>query len=182
MTETFVVVGAVLGAFGVRGEVRVKSFTADPVALARYGPLLDAAGAVILTPRAARALKDAIAVKAPEVQTREQAEALRGTLLHVPRARLPEPDEEEFYHVDLIGCAVETPTGEPLGIVRMVHDFGAGDVVEVKPEQGETLFLPFTAAVFPHIDAKSKKLIAVPPETDEPETNEPETDDPETDE
>ena len=113
-----VLVGAVTGAFGVRGEVRVRAFTADPESLGSYGPLLHADGRVALTPKRLRALSDAVAITAPEVKTREEAEALKGVGLHVSRSILPEPDQEEYYHVDLIGCVVEAVDGTPLGTVK----------------------------------------------------------------
>lgn len=165
--SALVAVGAVEGAFGLKGEMRVKSFTAEPEAIASYGPLLDAEGAVILTPRSVRLFKGGVIVTAPEVTTREEAEALRNTLLHVPRDRLPAPEDDEFYHVDLIGCRVEAESGEALGTVRAVHDFGAGDVLEIAAAGRASLFLPFTKAVVPTIDLAARRIIAVPPETDE---------------
>lgn len=165
--SALVAVGAVEGAFGVKGEVRVKSFTAEPEAIASYGPLLNADGAVVLTPRSARRFKGGLIVTAREVTTREEAEALRNTLLHVPRDRLPATEEDEFYHVDLIGCSVETEAGEVLGVVRAVHDFGAGDVLEIARPGAPSLFHPFTKAAIPTIDLAARRLVAVLPETDE---------------
>jgi 16S rRNA processing protein RimM len=168
MADDLVLVGAALGAFGVRGEVRVRSFTADPDAVCRYGPLRDEAGRVALTPKRWRPIKDGLAVTAPEVSSREAAEALRGTGLYVPRAALPAPDEDEFYHVDLIGCAVETLEGAPLGVVRAVQDFGAGDLLLIAPADGAaTWFLPFTKAAVPRVDLAARRLVAVPPVADE---------------
>jgi 16S rRNA processing protein RimM len=156
-----VVVGAIEGAFGVKGEVRVKSFTAEPENIAAYGPLLDAHGAVVITPKRLRPIKGGFAIAAPEVTSREQAEALRNTLLHVPRERLPPPEEDEFYHIDLIGCRVETPSGDMLGVVRAIHDFGAGDVLEIARAGAQSLFLPFTKAAVPAVDLAARRLIAV---------------------
>lgn len=158
-----VVVGAIAGAFGVHGEVRVRSFTSDVTGVVSYGPLRDAAGRVVLTPKRWRPIKDGLAVTAPEVTTREQAEALRNTALHVARADLPPPDDDEFYHVDLIGCRVEALDGTPLGEVLAVHDFGAGDLLAVRGADGKTQFLPFTRAAAPVVDVKARRIVAVPP-------------------
>ncbi|MBI1188150.1 MAG: 16S rRNA processing protein RimM [Alphaproteobacteria bacterium] len=165
--SALVAIGAIEGAFGVHGELRVKSFTADPEAITAYGPLLDADGAVVLTPHALRPIKGGFALSAPEVQTREQADALRNTLLHVPRERLPAPEEDEFYHVDLIGCRVQTPSGDALGNVRAVHDFGAGDLLEIVASGRPSVFLPLTKAVIPTIDLAARRIIAIPPDEDE---------------
>ncbi|MGE0047250.1 MAG: ribosome maturation factor RimM [Hyphomonadaceae bacterium] len=164
MSGDLVLVGAIEGAFGVQGEVRVKSFTADPESIAAYGPLLDANGKTVLTPKSWRAIKGSIALRAEEVKTREEAEALRNTPLHVPRGRLPKEEEDEFYVVDLIGCAVLSKSGEPLGDVIAVENFGAGDVIEVKAENGARFFLPFTKDAIPEIDLKARRLVADPPE------------------
>jgi 16S rRNA processing protein RimM len=161
-----VVVGAVAGAFGVQGEVRVRSFTADVEGVVSYGPLFDAAGRVVLTPRRWRPIKDGLAVTAPEVKTREQAEALRNTALHVPRGVLPDTDEDEFYHVDLIGCRVEALDGSTIGEVVAVHDFGAGDLLAVRDVEGKTRFLPFTREAVPVVDLKARRIVADPPSED----------------
>ncbi len=172
--EGLVLIGAVVGAFGVRGEVRVRSFTADPEAIASYGPLFTKDGAVALTPKRLRPAGEEFALTAPEVKTREEAQALRGTGLFVPRTVLPAPEEDEFYHVDLIGCAVEALDGTALGRVRSVQDFGAGDLLEIQPTEGQTWFLPFTKAAVPVVDLGARRLISAegPPqaggEPDEP--------------
>jgi 16S rRNA processing protein RimM len=118
----------------------------------------------VLTPKSARALKDAIAVTAPEIAQREDAEAMRGTRLYVSRDVLPPvEDEDEFYVVDLIGCVVEDVSGAVLGEVIGVHDFGAGDIVELKQPDGKTLLLGFTLETFPKVDLAARKLVADPP-------------------
>lgn len=162
-SRDLVVVGAISGAFGVRGEVRVRSFTADVAGVVSYGPLCDAAGRVVLTPKRWRPIKDGLAVTAPEVKTREQAEALRNTALHVRRANLPPPDEDEFYHVDLIGCRVETLDGTALGEVVAVHDFGAGDLLAVRGADGKTHYLPFTREAAPVVDLLARRIVVIPP-------------------
>ncbi len=161
--DHLILVGAVTGAFGVRGEVKVKSFTAAQEDVCNYGPLCDERGAVVLTPKTFRPLKDAVAVIAKEVTTREQAEAMRGTALYVPRAALPAPEEDEFYAADLVGCAVESVSGAPLGEVQAVTDYGAGDMLEIALN-GAVWRLPFTQENTPQIDLKARRIIADPPE------------------
>ncbi len=124
--KSLIVVGQIAGAFGVRGEVRVRSFTDDPEAIFDYGPLLDAAGKVVLTPVRHRSLNDLFSVTAKEALQREAWEAMRGTLLHAPRAALPEADEGEIYVADLIGARVVHVDGRELGVVKTVQNFGAG--------------------------------------------------------
>ena len=164
MTDALILVARVAGAFGVKGEIRLTSFTADPMALLDYRDLRREDGTPGLTLTAARPHKGGIVARAKEVETREQAEALRGLRLHVPRALLPEPDEDEFYLVDLVGCSVATPQGEPLGVVRSVQDFGAGDLLEIQPPEGPSWWLPFTREAAPEVNLAERRLVAVPPE------------------
>src|SRR5690348_16214908 len=124
MGEDLILVGRVAGAFGVRGEVRITSYTAEPLALLDYKTLKREDGSPGLTLSAGRAAKGGIVARAAEVETREQAEALRGLRLYIPRDVLPPPEEDEFYVTDLIGLSVETPEGEALGSVKSVQDFG----------------------------------------------------------
>lgn len=161
--------GAIAGAFGVQGEARVRGFTAAPEGVVSYGPLLDKSGAVLMTPKRWRLIKDGLAVAAPEITSREHAETLKGQGLYVPRDRLPPAAEDEFYHVDLIGCRVESLAGEPLGAVIAVHDFGAGDLLEIKPETGAAWHLPFTRAAAPIVDVAAKRIVADPPVAEENE-------------
>ncbi len=147
-----ILVGQVAGAFGVRGEVRVTAFTRTPENLLDYSPLLDESGGPALTLLSGRPDKGAIVARAKEVATREEAQALRGLRLYIARDRLPEPDEDEFYLADLIGLAVVSPAGEPLGLVKSVHDFGAGDLLEIEPPGGgATWWAPFTKTVVPQV-------------------------------
>lgn len=164
MTERqdLVLVGAVAGAFGVRGEVRVRSFTAAPEGVVSYGPLYDAEGRLVMTPRRWRGIKEGLAVTAPEIKDRDAAEALKGTALHVPRSVLPPAEEDEFYHVDLIGCRVETLAGEPVGEVIAVQDFGAGDILEIRQPEGKTLFVAFTREAAPHVDIAGRRIVIAP--------------------
>lgn len=163
MPDRLILVGRIAGAFGVRGEVRVTSFTADPLALAGYRDLRRADGSPAPALSAARPVKGGLVARAAGVETREQAEALRGLKLHVPRQALPPPDEDEFYLADLVGMRVETTDGRVLGAVRGVQDFGAGDILEVKPEGAPSFWLPFTREAVPEVDIAGGRLLAVPP-------------------
>lgn len=170
MTDRLLMVGRVAGAFGVRGEVRITTFTEDPMALARYRALSRKDGAPGLTITGARQVKGGIIARAKEIETKEQADALRGLQLFIAREALPEPDEDEYYLADLIGLAVESPQGEPIGKVKAVQDFGAGDLLEITPaEGGATFWLPFTKEAVPEVRIAEGKLIAVPPATTEGE-------------
>ncbi len=162
-----VLVAAALGAHGVRGEVAVRSFTGEPEDAFRYGPLLDENGRILLTPRRWRPLKAGFALTAPESTDRTHAEALRGAGLYAPRDAFPAPAEDEFYVVDLIGCRVEGPDGALLGEIAAVHDFGAGDILEVRAPDGESLHLPFTKAVIPEVDLPARIVRAIPPRLDQ---------------
>jgi 16S rRNA processing protein RimM len=164
---SLIIVGAIAGAFGVRGEVRVRSFTANPCDIAAYGPLYDKHGGLILTPTNARPIKDAVAISAPEVKSREAAEDLRGTALYVPRDKLPPAEDDEFYHVDLIACRVETLSGDELGAVRAVHDFGAGDILEITTPDGGQMFIAFTKERVPFVDVGARRLVVQTEETDD---------------
>ena len=158
-----VVVAAIAGAFGVRGEVRLKSFTAEPEAVARYGPLLAQDGRAFEA-TGLRPIKGGFAARLTGVATREEAEALRGTRLSVARERLPDLPSDEFYHADLIGLAVHDPGGAEIGRVTAVLEFGAGDILEIALPGGRTAMLPFTRETVPTIDLAAGRLIADPPE------------------
>ncbi|HYG28367.1 MAG TPA: ribosome maturation factor RimM [Caulobacteraceae bacterium] len=159
-------VGRVAGAFGVRGEVRITAYTEDPLALVRYKRLQRQDGSHGLTILQARAEKGSIVGRAEEIATKEEADALRGLRLYVPREALPEPDEDEFYLADLIGMAVQhIETGAPLGRVKSVQNFGAGDILEIAPEAGgATWYLPFTREAAPEVDVAAGIVRANPPE------------------
>lgn len=153
-----VLIGAVIGAIGVRGEIRARSLTQVPMDLAAYGPLHDAAGKLLLTPKQARAVKDGVALKGPEITSREAAEALKGSGLYVPRAALPpSQDEDAFYVADLIGRSVVHIDGRQLGAIADVRNFGAGDLLEIETESVRWL-MPFTAQNVPVIEAESIQI------------------------
>lgn len=157
-----VTVAAVAGAFGVRGEVRLKSFTADPEAVGGYGPLTAEDGRTFDVTMG-RAVKGGFAARLSGVATKEAADALRGARLSVPRGRLPALPDDEFYHADLIGLMVVDTGGAPLGTVKAVLDHGAGDLLELH-RPGGTVLLPFTAAAVPTVDVAAGRIVADPPE------------------
>ncbi|MGO8799149.1 MAG: ribosome maturation factor RimM [Roseiarcus sp.] len=159
-----------LGVFGaphgVRGELRVKSYTRDPAAIGRYGDLTDKAGARTFKIAALRPLRDdMLVVRLAGVGSRLDAEKLAGVELFVAREQLPAPSDEEFYHDDLIGLEAVTRVGETLGRVVALHNFGAGDILEIAPAAGgETLMLPFSKAVAVEIDLGKRRIVIVPPD------------------
>ena len=152
-------VGAVAGAFGVRGEARVKSFCAEPADIAGYSPLTAEDGREFEL-KITRPIKDGFAACLSGVATREDAEALRGTRLYAPRDRLAALPDDEFYHADLIGLTVVDTGGGDIGQVRAVHDFGAGDVLEVQLSDKKDLMLPFTRDVVPTVDLSAGRIVA----------------------
>lgn len=159
-----VVIAEIGAAHGVRGEVRVKAHTADPLAVADYGPLHDSRGNVFRI-KTLRHLKDDMLVVSFEGLTdRNAAEKLNRTKLHVDRSALPPPDEDEFYHADLIGLAVETTTGEAVGTIVAVANFGADDLLEVRRPGARSVYVPFTRAVVPTVDFPAGKAVIDPPE------------------
>jgi len=162
--ERKVCIGVIAGPHGVKGQVRLKSFTADPGDVAAYGPVTDAAGArrfggIEITGTARNVLIARIA----GVKDRTAAEALRGVELYVDRDRLPEAEEDEFYHADLIGLPVRKTGGEAFGTVVALHNYGAGDVIEIRGADGGIEFLPFNKEVVPEIDIENGFLVVEPP-------------------
>lgn len=158
-----VCVGVITGAHGVRGAVRVKSFTAEPEDMARYGPLEDERGERQLRLRLVGTGKGVLIAQLAGIADRNQAEALRGLRLYLSRAALPPPGEEEYYHADLIGLPVTLADDTPVGRVRAVHDFGAGDMLEIDRPEGQPVMVPFTRAVVPVVDLDSGRLVVDPP-------------------
>ena len=171
-TRNLIFVAQVGAAHGVRGEVKVTTFTADPMALADYKTLLRQDGSPAPTIMSARPTKGGIVARLKGVADRNAAEALRGLKLYIQRDSLPEPEEDEFYLADLIGLSVETAAGEVLGKVKAVQDFGAGDLLEIQPRAGATWWLPFTRQAVPEVRLAQGKLIAAPPATIEADPDE----------
>ena len=156
-----------MGAQGLKGEVKVKTFTATPDALPRYGKLHGKDGRTF-TITAFRSAKTGEAVIAfAEVRDRNAAEALKGTELFVSREALPPPDEDEFYHADLIGLEARDSEGRTLGKVLGVHNFGASDVIELVRDDGDSVHLAFTRETVPHIHIADGYIVVAVPEDDE---------------
>ncbi len=164
MGEPRVCVGVIKGAHGVRGLVRVKPFTEVPEDIAAYGPLGDETGAKRYRLSVSSRAKDTLLVRIEGVGNRDQAQALAGTKLYLPRAALPEVEEEEtFYHADLLGLRAEARNGRPLGRVKAVHNFGAGDILELEGEGGAGQMVPFTRATVPLVDLAGGRVVIEPP-------------------
>jgi 16S rRNA processing protein RimM len=160
-----VLLGDIGAAQGLKGEVRLRSFTAVPADIASYGPLEDEAGSRTIEIQSVRVTPKALIAHIKGVATREQAEALTGTKLYLPRGRLPESDADEWYHADLIGLTAVDGGGAPIGKVVAVHNFGAGDIIEIEPTAGgENLLVSFTAATVPEVDLTAGTLTLVMPE------------------
>ena len=158
-------------AHGVRGAVKLWTFTEDPFAVRAYGPLTTRDGARQFEVTSAREAKGHLVATLKGIATREEAERLNGVELYVAREKLPDTDADEYYHADLIGLAAVNAANEPLGKVIAIHNFGAGDIIEIAPAQGATMLLPFTNAVVPSVDvAGGRVVIELPPEIegDEP--------------
>ncbi len=159
-----VLVGAVAGAFGVKGEVRLRAFTEKKEGVIAYGPLYGEDGKVLLKPKSWRELKDGVAVVAPEVKSKEQADKMKGQRLFVPRANLPATAEDEFYIVDLLGCRAESLDGQVLGDIVAVWNFGAGDIIEYRPPNGgPNVRVTFTKETAPLVDLPGKRVVLDPP-------------------
>jgi 16S rRNA processing protein RimM len=161
--EKRVCVGAVAGAHGVRGAVKIKSFTGNPEDIARYGPLEDESGQRQFTLRLTGAGKGVLIGQLSGITDRNQAEAARGLRLYLQRAVLPPTEEDEYYHADLIGLEAVLTDGTAAGRVRAVHDFGAGDTLEIARAEGPPLIVPFTRAIVPEVDLAAGRLLIDPP-------------------
>lgn len=160
-----VCVGAIAGAFGVRGEVRLKSFTAIPEDIAKYAPLETEDGARSFSVKITRQINNGLAARLSGISNKEEADAMRGTQLYVPRERLPSLPDDEFYHADLMGLEVTDTGGTHLGKVMAVINNGADDLLELRaPGQKQTVLLPFTKAVVPTVDLAQGRIVADPPE------------------
>ena len=152
-------------AHGVRGAVKLWTFTEDPLAVKAYGPLLTKDGARSFEVATAREAKGHLVATLKGIATREDAERLNGLELYVARDKLPDTDEDEYYHADLIGLAAVNAANEPIGRVAAIHNFGAGDIIEIAPPSGATMLLPFTHAVVPTVDlAAGRVVIELPAE------------------
>ncbi len=165
MKSDRICVGVVTGSFGVRGDARIKSFCAEPTAIADYGPLWSEDGTTKYALTITRPVKGGFAVRLSGITSKEQADASKGLKLFADRSALPSLPDDEFYHTDLIGLDVYDTGGVKLGRINAVHDHGAGDLLEV----GGTLFkgsilLPFTREAVPTVDLAAKRIVADPPD------------------
>ena len=158
--------GVVGAPHGVRGAVRIKSFTDEPEAIARYGELEDEGSERRFTLRVLGSAKGdgMVIAQLAGVADRDRAEALRGLRLYAPRAALPAIAEDEFYHADLVGLAADLEDGTRLGKIIAVHDFGAGDMIEIARDKGQPVLVPFTRAAVPIVDLAGGKVVIDPPE------------------
>ena len=151
------------GAHGLRGEVKLKSFTADPTAVKDYGPLTTEDGSASFEIDMLRAAKGHLVARFRGIDDRNAAERLANLRLFVPRERLPPPAADEYYHADLIGLCAVTADGTEIGTVAAVHDFGAGNILEVRPQAGgTTIMVPFTAAFVPSVDIAGGRIVVMP--------------------
>lgn len=164
----YVLLGQIGAAHGIRGDVSLKTFTAEPEAIADYGLLVDASGTKSFTLKIVRNTPKGLIAHVEGVDDRTAAEQLTGTALYVARERLPPTDDAEYYHADLIGLAAKTRDGAPLGVVTAVHNFGAGDLLEIRrradgKDSADDLLVPFTNDAVPTVDVASGFLIVEPP-------------------
>ncbi|MBE6458349.1 MAG: 16S rRNA processing protein RimM [Alphaproteobacteria bacterium] len=157
--EEKICLGAIVGVHGIRGEVKVKSFTEDECNLTKYGRLLNESGDCEFDLKIVGHSKELLRVKIKGVEDRTLAETLIGTGLYIERSRLPEPEEDEFYHADLIGLEARSKDGDILGTVNALYNFGAGDLIELKMADGHFEMLPFTMKYVPTIDIKNGFII-----------------------
>jgi 16S rRNA processing protein RimM len=170
MPEKRICVAEITGAHGVSGEVKLKSFTADPLAVKNYAPLESEDGARQFVIEKLQAAKGHLIARFSGVEDRADAERLARVRLFVKRDVMPAPAADEFYHADLIGLCAVTPTGEEIGTVKAVHDFGAGAILELQPMDDAasraTLMVPFTEVFVPHVDVAAGRIVVAPPAQD----------------
>ncbi len=162
--EELICVGVVTGAKGIKGEIRVKSFTDPPKGLVSYGPLSDKTGTTQFEVKVTGTAKGLLITRFKGINDRTEAEKLKGVELFVQRDRLPEPEEDEFYFKDLVGLRAELEDGSTFGTVTAVENFGAGDVLEIAETVEGMVMVPFTRDVVPVVDIKAKRLVIIPPE------------------
>jgi 16S rRNA processing protein RimM len=165
-----VAVAEIGAAHGLKGEVRLRSFTQSPMDVAKYGALIAPGGRqfeVASARPASGASPNMLVVKLKGVSDRNAAEALTGTRLSVPYERLPPADAGEFYHADLVGLAAFSPAGEVLGTIVAVQNYGAGDLLEIEPSTGASILVPFTEAAVPEVDVAGGRVVAIPPVFDD---------------
>jgi 16S rRNA processing protein RimM len=162
--DRLVLVARVSGAFGVKGELRIKTYTDNPLAVLNFRELRQVNGQHGLTLVSGRSFKEGLIARAKEVATKEAADALKGLDLYALRSALPQPQDDEFYLTDLIGLRAETQDGSPLGVVKSVQNYGAGDVLEIQPPgRRQTWMVAFTSETAPEIDIGAGRIVVVRP-------------------
>ncbi|MDK3075666.1 ribosome maturation factor RimM [Sedimentitalea sp. JM2-8] len=165
MSDDLICVGTVGGAFGVRGEVRLKSFCAVPDDIETYSPLTTEDGSRSYTVALIGPIQNGFTARLGGIETKEQADAIKGLRLYARRDQLPSLPDDEFYHADLIGLQVLDTGGALLGTVRAVQNHGAGDLLEIHaPGLSESVLLPFTGALVPTVDLAARRIVADPPD------------------
>lgn len=163
MSDGKLPIGAIVGPQGIRGHFKVKPFTVVPNSLSAYGPVTTDNGQQLILQIVSVNAKGLAIVRAKGVDTRDAAEALRGITLYVVRESLPETNDGEFYHVDLLGMVVKGQDGAPLGSLVAIHDFGAGEIAELAPRKGSTIMVPFSGDRLIAVDMAAKELcLSVP--------------------
>jgi 16S rRNA processing protein RimM len=168
MDQDHICIGAIAGAFGVTGEVRLKSFCSQPSDIASYGALMSEDGTRVFRITLTKPVSGGFGARIAGITSREAAEALRGTSLFVDRGRLPSLPDDEFYHADLIGLEAVDTGGETLGKVTAIHNHGAGDIIEISSSRHKSaLLLPFTKAIVPNVDLAAGRLVVDLPEETE---------------
>lgn len=177
--DDYICLGVITGAAGIKGEVKLKSFTQEPLGIGDYGSLFDKTGAVTFKIKSLRATNKAIIAKFAGINDRNAAEALIRQELYVPRAVLPDAEDDEYYYSDLVGLAVHSPEGDVIGTVEGVHNFGAGDLLEIKlVGTQQTEMISFTDETVPKVDIAAKNIIVIWPEEIEAKGDETEGDGP----
>ncbi len=162
--ERLVLVARVSGAFGVKGEVRIRAYTDNPLAVLNFRELCRVNGQPGLTLVSGRSFKEGLIARAKEISTKEEADALKGLDLYAPRSALPPAEDDEFYLTDLIGLRAEAPDGPVLGVVKSVQNYGAGDVLEIEPPgRGPSWMVAFTAETAPEIDIDGGRIVVIRP-------------------
>ncbi len=157
-------VGLIAGAHGVAGDLRIESYCSDPTSIGDYGPLFSGDGCRRFDIRVRKSGERHLVAHVSGIANREQAEALKGTRLYLDRAVLPKLPEEQFYHADLLGLEAFDTSGSHMGTVVAVQDFGAGDMLEIRPPgEPETAFLPFTSESVPGVDLEAGRVLVDPP-------------------
>jgi 16S rRNA processing protein RimM len=159
-----VCVASVATAHGVRGALKLRCYTEEPESVAAYGPVFDAQGRELFRLTVIGSAKGGVIARADGIDDRDAAEALRGLDLYVPRDRLPATEEDEFYVSDLVGMDAVDPNGDAQGRIIAVHNFGAGDLIEVQPAEGQSQLVPFTREAVPDVDLVARRAVIVLPQ------------------